>query len=56
MLISPSKARAAHAAAVQEIGAMHQRHDDFSTEAIRAKLGQALPLRERLLRSNIASR
>jgi hypothetical protein len=24
-------------------------HDDFSTEAIQAKLGQALPVRERLL-------
>ncbi len=28
---------------------MHQRHDDFSTEALQAKLGQALPVRERLL-------
>ena len=28
---------------------MHQQHDGFSTDAIQAKLGQALPVRERLL-------
>ena len=28
---------------------MRQQHDDFSTDAIQAKLGQALPVRERLL-------
>ena len=28
---------------------MHQQHEDFRTDAIQARLGQALPVRERLL-------
>jgi hypothetical protein len=28
---------------------MHQQHHDFSTDGIQTKLGQALPVRERLL-------
>jgi hypothetical protein len=28
---------------------MHPQHDDFRNDAIQAKLGQALPVRERLL-------